>query len=198
MISEIAYQLVKNLSEDLSFIDKWVGLVIPMRKMIEKKEKIFPVSYNLKMDCDVSQYIDLVPDSTKSSICYCEKINEITFEQLRKNYFIASTDLRIVLWYNLNRITEGDYIDEGIMAANLLAKIPRTLSNSLFTYVSSVNIFPSGVMTGAMIFSKYTYEEVRTQFVTHPYGAVAVDVNVLYVINKCVEELTPGLKCNVI
>jgi hypothetical protein len=53
-------------------------------------------------------------------------------------------------------------------------------------------------MTGALIFSKYTYEEVRTQFVTHPYGAVAVDVNIQYVINKCVEELIPGLKCNVI
>jgi len=194
MITEIAYQLVKNLS----FIDKWVGLAIPMRKMIEKKEKIFPVAYNIDPNCDVSEYTDLVPDSKKSAICYCEKINEITFEQIRKNYFIASTDLRIVLWYNLNRITEGDYIDEGIMAANLLAKIPRTLSNSLFTYVSSVNIFPSGAMTGALIFSKYTYEEVRTQFVTHPYGAVAVDVNIQYVINKCVEELIPGLKCNVI
>ena len=195
MISEIAYQLIKDLSTKLSFTDKWAGLVVPMRKMVDKKEKILPVIVQAHTDCDYSDYMDLVPDSTKGSIMYAEKIGDIELTQIRPNYFMANANLRIVVWYNLNRITAGVFVDEGVIASNVLSHIPRSLSNSLFDYVKSVNIFPSGVVTGAEIFSKYTYDEVRTQFVTFPFGAVAVDVNIQYLINKCALTLIPSEVC---
>ena len=195
MISEIAYQLISHIAGHLQFTDKWAGLVVPMKKSVNKIEKILPVSMPNPDRCDESDYMDLVPDSTKTSIMYCERIGEVALDMIRKEYYIASADLRVVLWYNLNRMTEGLFVDEGIVASNLIAAIPKRLADNLFTYVTRVNIYPSTVTTGAEIFNKYTYDEVRTQFVTFPYGAVAVDVNIQYVINKCAENLIEDLKC---
>jgi hypothetical protein len=148
MIKEIAYELIKSLANSVSFIDKWVGLVAPMRKLVDKKEKVFPVHINLDRSCDYSDYTSLVPDSTKTSICYCEKLDDTTFEPLTNNVWLCSVRLRIVLWYNLDRINGGVNMDEGIIAGVLLANIPRTLTNSLFTYVKNVNIYVEGITIG--------------------------------------------------
>lgn len=195
MINEIAYELVKDLAGKLQFADKWAGLVVPMRKMDGKIERIIPAAMPNLDNCDNSDYIDLIPDSTKTSIMYVERIGDIELEPINKNYWMASANLRFVLWYNLNRITEGNYVDEGVIASNLLSWFPRSLHDDLFTYVKSVNIFVEGAITGAEIFQKYTYEEVKNQFVTHPYGAVAININVKYTLNRCAETLLNHVKC---
>ena len=196
MITEIAHELVKSLSTSVPFIDKWAGLVKPMKKMVDKKEKTFPVHHNTATTCSMDDYTALVPDSTKTSVCYVEKLSDMTVEEVRRNYYRVSVPLRIVLWYNLDRINEGNYIDESIIASNVLSQIPRSLPNSLFTYSKSVNIFPTGITTGADLFTNYTYDEVRTQYVTHPYGAVGIDIEVIYIIVNCADTLIPSLKCN--
>jgi len=195
MISEIAYQLVKYLSTKIDFMDKWAGLVVPMRKMDGKVEKIFPASMLNLDNCDNSDYVDLIPDSKKTSICYVEKIGNPEILEIHKNYSLVSANIRLILWYNLNRISEGNFIDEGVVAANLFSQIPKTLSNNLFTYVANVNLFPSGFVTGAEMFIRYTYEEVKNQFITHPYGAVGIDINVQYTVSNCVTMIDPALKC---
>lgn len=196
MISEIAKELVNVLFTDVLFVDKVAGLVMPMKKMVNKVEKIFPVEVRTQTTCDLSDFTDLVPDSTKKCIVYCEKLTDIQFVEYKPSYFINTADLRLVVWYNLDRITEGVYIDEGILANNILANLPKRLSDSLFTYVRKVMISPIRVVTGNEIFTKYSYDEVRTQFMTFPYGAFAIDVNVQYVMNTCAFELIPELKCN--
>lgn len=203
MITEIAYQIVKNLSEKVAFIDKWAGLVMPMKKSVNKVEKTMPVAIKIDLPCAnnectgyvSSDYMDLVPDSNKKSVCYIEQVGDITLEQLRKNVYLASANLRVVLWYNLNHITEGEYLDEGVIAYNLLSNIPYKLTDDLFVYSQNVNISVNGTTSGADIFSKYSYDEVRTQFVTFPYGAIAIDLNVTYTINKCAFNLIPLAKC---
>lgn len=198
MISEIANQLVLNLYSNLAFADKVAGLVKPLKKSVNKIEKVFPVAINNISDCNTSIYMDLVPNDTKASIIYCEQIGDIAFEEPRPNYWILSATLRLVCWYNLNRITEGLFIDEGIIVNNLLSKLPKRLPDSLFTYVRNVMLTPERVVLGSDIFSKYTYDEVRTQFMTFPYGAFAIDVNVQYVMNKCAETLVPEAACGII
>jgi len=195
MISEIAYQLVKSVVNSVTFIDKWGGLVMPMKKSVNKIEKVLPVFVNSKDTCNVSDLMDLVPDSTKKSICYCEKITDVRLEYLNANTFLANADLRVILWYNLNLTHNGDYLDEGVLAHNIISNLPNRLSNTLFAYCKNVHIYPIGSTSGADLFSKYSYDEVRTQFVTFPYGAIAIDVNVQYTINSCAADLTPESAC---
>lgn len=195
MISEIANQLVTSLLSTVQFADKVAGLVMPMHKMVNKIDKVLPVAMNAKSVCNVSDYMDLVPDSTKASIIYCEKIGDINFEQYRPNYWICTGNLRLVVWYNLNLITEGQFVDEGVVANNVISQLPRRLNDNLFTYVKSVMVIPTGVVTGSEIFSRYSYDEVRTQFMTFPYGAFAIDIEVQYVLNKCANTLIPESAC---
>lgn len=195
MISEIAYQLVKHVVDSTKFIDKWGGLVVPMKKSVNKVEKVLPVFINAKYTCNISDLMDLVPDSTKKSICYCEKLNDVKLEYLNANTFLANADLRVVLWYNLNLTHNGDYLDEGVLAYNIISNLPKKLSNDLFAYCKNVRIYPIGSVSGADIFSRYSYDEVRTQFVTFPYGAIAIDVNVQYTINTCAVDLVPDSAC---
>lgn len=179
MITEIAYQLIKYLSERVSYIDKWTGIVIPMHKSIAGVDKVIPMSIQTPTDCDVSVYMDLVPDSSKLSVCYCEKQNDVSFEQ-HSGYLLATQQIRIVLWYNLAKINEGKYLDEGTIIANLITNLPKSLPNSLFTNVKNVRLITIGSSSGSSLFNKYTYNEVKDQYVTFPYGAVAVDVEVFY------------------
>jgi hypothetical protein len=195
MISEIANELVNSLLSTVQFADKVAGLVMPMHKMVNKIDKVLPVAMNTKTNCNVSDYMDLVPDSTKKSIIYCEKIGDINFEQYRPNYWLCSAQLRLVVWYNLNLITEGNFVDEGVVAVNVLSQLPKSLDDTLFDYVSRVKIYPVGVVTGSEIFNRYSYDEVRTQFMTFPYGAFAIDVDIQYVLNKCAETLIPSPAC---
>lgn len=195
MISEIAQQLVNTFVSSVPFADKVAGLVIPLRKMDNKTEKIFPAAINTDKSCDYSTFTALVPDSSKKSIIYCEKIGDITLEQRTPNYWIANANLRLFCWYNLDLINEGQYIDEGVIIGNIITQIPRSLPDNLFTYVKKVRIYVDGVTTGSDLFLKYTYNEVKTQFMTFPYGAFAIDVSVQYVLNKCATTLFPLPTC---
>ena len=196
MISEIATKLTQSLLMSVQFADKVAGLVVPMRRMVNKIEKVFPVAYNTPSDCDSSVYADLVPDSSKTSIIYCEKIGDVVMEQALRNVWITTATLRLVCWYNLDRINEGQSVDEGNVANNVLSQLPKRLPDAWFLYVRSVILNPVRVIFGADIFSKYTYDEVRTQFLTLPYGAFAIDIEVQYIMNKCAITLGHDLNCN--
>jgi len=195
MISEIATQLTNTFLSSVQYADKVAGLVTPMKKMVNKVEKTFPVAINTPTTCNMSVFTDLVPDSSKKSIIYCEKVGEMLMESLNINFWIVNARLRLICWYNLDLINEGNYVDEGVVADNLLSQIPRSLPNSSFTYVSNVRLYPQSVISGAEIFSKYTYDEVKDQYITHPYGAFAINIDVQYVLNKCAETLLTSPKC---
>jgi hypothetical protein len=194
MITNIAYELIKDISTRISYIDKWAGLVVPMKQNIAGIVKVIPVAIQTPTTCDVSDYMDLVPDSTKMSICYCEKLGEPMLEP-RAGFFISTQNLRIILWYNLNRMTAGQYLDEGVITANIISQIPKVLSNSLFTNVKNVRISVISNSSGADLFNKYTYNEVKDQFVTFPYGAISVDVSAMYTLSLCDAILDPTVGC---
>ena len=196
MISEVAYQLMSVLAGKVLFFDKWGGIVVPLRKSVNGTEKVFPVFQRTPSDCDKSVFMDLVPDSSKTSIAYIEVLSEPTFEPLYRSVWLVSTSLRVVVWYNLDRIAQGLYLSGDAPSADVLTQMPRSLPNSALQYCKNVQIYPVGFKQGASLFDAYTYDEVRTQFVTHPYGACAVDVDVQYTISQCATTITPELKCN--
>ena len=185
MIDKIAYELVKSISTNVGFIDKWAGLVKPMRKMVQKTEKVFPVAISTPSNCDQSDYTALVPDDTKRSVAYIEMIQSPTVDVIRHGSRQLSAQLRLVVWYNLDRITAGKYVSEDMLVDQIFRSLPRRLNNSLFNGASQVHVMSTGVTYGAEVVSQYTYNEVKSQFVTHPYGIFAIDLDVWYITTYC-------------
>lgn len=185
MIDKIAYELVKSISTNVGFIDKWAGLVKPMRKMVQKTEKVFPVAISTPSNCDQSDYTALVPDDTKRSVAYIEMIQSPTVDVIRHGSRQLSAQLRLIVWYNLDRITAGKYVSEDMLVDQIFRSLPRRLNNSLFNGASQVHVMSTGVTYGAEVVSQYTYNEVKSQFVTHPYGIFAIDLDVWYITTYC-------------
>lgn len=125
MIDKIAYELVKSISTNVGFIDKWAGLVKPMRKMVQKTEKVFPVAINTPSNCDQSDYTALVPDDTKRSVAYIEMIQSPTVDVIRHGSRQLSAQLRLVVWYNLDRITVGKYVSEDMLVDQIFRSLPQ-------------------------------------------------------------------------
>jgi len=195
MIEEFAYQLMKAMAKSVTYSDKWAGLVVPMKKMVNKVEKIIPVAINSNFITNNSDYIDLVPNSTKMSIMYCERNGLTTTISESRNYSIMATRIRLVVWYNCNLMNAGEWIDEGVVATNFVNGLPRRFPNTDLTYIKNVALFNPLVVHGEDIFNKYTYDDVRTQFMTFPYGAFAVDVDIQYTHVKCAETIIPTPDC---
>ena len=185
MIDKIAYEIVKSLSVNVDYVDRWTGLVRPMRKRVQNIEKVFPVAINTPENCNQSDYKALVPDNSKRSVVYVEKLGNPTVEMFRRHYKNMAAQLRIVCWYNLDMITEGAYVSEDVLVDKMLEKLPSRLSDSLFSGVSQVHIQPTSILYGAEIVSQYTYNEIKSQFVTHPYGIFAIDLDVWYISTHC-------------
>ena len=195
MIDKISYELVKNLASNVAFIDKWAGLVKPLRKKVQQTDKIFPVAINTPSNCDQNDYMALVPDSTKRSIVYVEQIGSAQVESITSHYEQMAATIRLVVWYNLDRITEGEYLSEDKLVDQILDWLPKRLSDSLFVGAKQVHLLPTGVVYGAEIVSAYTYNEIKTQFAMHPFGLFAIDLDVWYVTTHCSRGIVPAVGC---
>jgi len=189
MIDKIAYEIVKDLSTKVNFMDKWAGLVRPMRKKVQNADKVFPVAINTPSACSVSDYMDLVPDSTKRSIVYVEMIGNPVVDVVRHHSKQLSANLRLVVWYNLDLITEGQYVSEDILLDDIMDSLPASLSDSLFNGAQNVHFQITGIVYGTEIVSQYTYNEIKTQFGIHPYGMFAVDLDVWWIAVHCQPDI---------
>lgn len=195
MIDKISYEIVKAVAAGINFDDKWAGLTKPMRKQVASAEKIFPVAINTPTTCDQSDYTALVPDSTKKSVMFIEKIGNPVVDIYRTNYKHISQTIRLVVWYNLDLITEGKYISEDVLTDQVLDHLPKRLSDSLFDGAKQVHILPTGIIYGTEIFNAYTFNEIKTQFGIFPYGVFAVDLDVWYIQTHCQDKLDIGEGC---
>lgn len=185
MIDKIAYEIVKNLSANVNFFDKWAGLVRPMRKKVQNVDKTFPVAINTPSNCSQSDYVSLVPDSSKKSIVYIEMVNAPVVDVQRHHSKQMSATLRLVVWYNLDLITAGQYVSEDILVDQVMDFMPNMLSNTLVNGAQSIHIQPNTIIYGTEIVSQYTYEEIKSQFGTHPYGIFAIDLDVWWIAVHC-------------
>ncbi len=102
-----------------------------------------------------------------------------------RSYKMLSAQLRLIVWYNLDLITAGEYISEDVLTDQVLDWIPKRMADSLFVGVKQVHFIVTGVQYGTDIVSQYTYNEIKTQFATHPYGMFAVNLDVWYINTHC-------------
>jgi hypothetical protein len=195
MIDNISDRIIQYIANQISYIDHYAGLVKPMRKMDGKKEKVFPVALNTLDDCSPNDYKALVPDSSKSCIAYLELIRTPIVTTNRAAFSLMESSLSLVIWYNLDKINKGEHMSYDTILADILKILPRTIANQVGSTSRNVNIAFTGIRSGSEIVRAYTYEEVKTQYNTHPYGIFAIDFDVWWTEVLCAVPITPESGC---
>ena len=186
---------------EATWIDKTAGLVSSVT--IETRgpdnttiEKTFPVACCVTAkDCKSGAYNELMPDSKYKSVLYFED-KGITFKESRGAFKYYTSNLRLVGWLNINKIlgTECNCAQTCNYAAVIVAEIIRALP----VHASHISPF-SHVLTEiteqeprtSAIFSKYTYDEVHSQYLMAPYDYFALNLKTDFAICLNGNALTP-------
>jgi hypothetical protein len=195
MVNLIVDQIVTGLKLDLSFTDKITGIVKPAKIDIAGVIKTFPVAYNTDpTTCNDSELLDYVPDDKKISIIYFEdRGTQMNRMENQSVYFTANFTL--VCWFNYKRLA-GNMTNTSLITGNILKYLPVVIGN--ITPLIGVVLSVTGEQdnTGG-VFSKYTYIEEQSQFITYPYGYVALDMSAEFSVRReCFEDIeTQELSC---
>lgn len=186
MIDIVLDKIMQTLADSVYFFDRTAGLVRPQSVEVQKKKKVFPVYINTPTTCSPNDYFDLVPNSSKQAVSYFE-LNGNPDVQFFKYYSIINQPVRLVVWYNLNKITAGDYLENGSLAQSVLSEFPYTMPDSDFvgTQISKVITTFNGMVQAQDLFKQYTYDEVKNQYLTFPYGAFGLDFTIQFVGARC-------------
>jgi hypothetical protein len=182
--------IVVGYIDGLSWIDKLAGMTqiakINQRSGETAVSKTFPISCQMAFDnsCADECYEDLMPNSKYKSVVYFED-GGFTFSRQEGNKMYYESSIRLVAWLNYKLIgeggcgTTGDFI---IDILKVLPDIPVNVGNMLGFRVWMASQVPRGFE----IFSKYTFDEPRTQLLMLPYDYFALDLKAtFYIIPDC-------------
>jgi hypothetical protein len=184
-------ELVKDYLTGASFADKMAGLVQAMRITMtdsdnNRIEKTYPVSCLYTYDeCKNGKYAELIPNSKYNSILYFED-NGVSFGDREGRYINVESRLKLVCWANLKKLNKGDY-NSANMIAEILYLLPAHPVQSTIYRNLSIEITGQDIRN-AGIFSKYTYNELQTQFLMYPFDYFSLNLTVNYkIIPQCYE-----------
>ena len=192
MIQTIVNYLKDNYLQ-LPFVDTLGGVITVLRQSLpvdggKTKVNIFPAVLNEdKQECNnFSEYIAMIPDSTKKGMIYFEAQNVSITKSDYHNYK-ASCKVKLIFWCNLNKINKA-YINADIIMMKIMSAIPQRIAN-IGNY-DSVNFNFLGNSKTASLFSAYTYKEEERQYLMFPYDYFALDYEITWNCNnKCFDEV---------
>lgn len=200
MINDIG-QILKSRLTTLQFIDKLGGVV----RVVTKNEtdsngrvvrKSFPVDCDVTNDdCLAGKYVDLVPNSKYLSVAYFEDqgIRPVT-QDVKDFTFVAS--LKLICWLNLKKLGKSNCSNSALAYLNILKVFPTSYFNQTINNVpySRIIIKPDGQdIKSPQIFSQYTYEEEKTQYLMYPFDYFSMNIDVQFTIAAaCVPDWTNG------
>ena len=197
-MNEKIASILKSKIETLPFIDKIAGLVRPVKIEVMgpneiKVPKTYPISSDISSElCIDGQYKDLIPDSKYLSIIYFED-NGITLTARNNRWVSFNSRLTLVCWLNLKMIFECQiYTGSTQCILSILAELPEIpFSEDIYIEIRIVAV--SEVPKSNAIFSKYTYDEIKTQYLLYPYDYFALNMSIDFKINlACVEQFKLG------
>lgn len=188
MVNLIVDQIVTGLKLDLSFVDKITGIVKPASVDVGGVTKTFPIAYNTDpTTCDDSQLLDYVPDSSKISIIYFEDRGTSMTRMGNQSVYFTS-NFTLICWYNYKRLTPN-MTNPSLIVGNIIKYLPLVMGNISPLIGVVLSVTGQQDNTGG-VFSKYTYIEDQSQFITYPYGYLALDLQAEYSVRKeCFEEI---------
>lgn len=185
-MNEAIADIIRDYISDLSFIDKLAGLVkavtVEMRAPDNTTvQKTFPVACCVTADdCKTGAYNDLVPDSRYKTVIYFED-RGTSFVRSQGPMKYYTSNLRLVCWININKITEATCKEENpcTYAAHLIVDIIRHLPTHPVN-VSPFSLVYHEVVSEAIrsndIFAAYSYDELHAQYLMSPYDYFALDI----------------------
>jgi len=180
------------------WLDKISGLVAAIS--IEQRGpdnttviKTFPVACCVSADdCKEGAYNDLMPNSAYKSVIYFED-KGIRFTSARGKFKYYTSNIRLVGWLNIAKILGTDCGSEipctyaAHVVAEIIRAIPQFPANiSPFAQVIS-EVIDQEPRSNA-IFSRYSYNEVHSQYLMAPYDYFALNIRTDFAI--CLDENT--------
>lgn len=189
MVNLIVNEIVTILENNLSFVDKITGIVKTAELSdAEGNIKTFPIAYNTNpTTCNDSELLDYVPDSTKMSIIYFEDRGS-SVTGCDQNSILWRASFTLVCWFNYKLIDE-DMIDSALITANIIKYLPGNMGN--IPPLTAVLLDVSGQQPNdGSVFAKYSYSEPISQYITYPYGYVALDLTADFRLRTdCIEDI---------
>jgi hypothetical protein len=188
MNTKIAQIIIAQI-EDLVWIDRIAGLTQVARYNItaDKIEKRFPIACAMEYaEClKTGTYDMLTPDSGRKSVVYFEDYG-VNFTKLDGRKIWLDSRIRLVGWLN-HRKLGGDCGDTYRYILDIISRIPTQPFRS-DEYYSVMITMASQAVRDISIFSKYTYDEKKTQLLMYPFDFFAIDFRtVFFVLSECVE-----------
>ena len=175
--------IIKGYIDDLTFVDKIAGLVSTQYMTIEGVTKSYPVACCVPDACKIGDYNDLSPNSKYKSVIYFED-GGVSFVRAQGNFKYYQSRLRLVGWLNVKSIlgeecdaSQCTYSSHAIMdIIRLLPEFPQNIAPFTRVYMEVT----SQAIRDKAIFSKYTYNELQTQYLMSPYDYFSLDITTTF------------------
>lgn len=189
MVNIIVNKIVQDLKLDLPFVDKITGIVKTAKIKVADLVKTIPVALNTDVTtCNDSQLLDYVPDSTKMSIIYFED-RGTTMNKMENSSIYFTSNFTLVCWFNYLKIDQT-LTNTSQITGNLIKYLPEIMGN-ISPLIGVVLSITGERANDGGVFSKYSYYEEISQYITYPYGYVALDLQAEYHVRKeCIPDIT--------
>lgn len=181
---------------DCDFVDKIGGLVQTVYENVidkdgNKVQKAYPISCTFTAeDCKTGLYNEFAPDSKYKTVIYFED-GGLTYNSRQGAFVCYTSNLKLVCWIN-TALYKADWCGVGIpctVSAEIIKKIlccfPLQPVN-ITPFVRFSPVIVSEDVRSNSIFSKYTYNELQTQYLLYPYDFFALNIRTDFCI--CVED----------
>ena len=187
MLYKIARKITTDYLDSLSFADRTGGLVRLMNDN-RKAEKSYPIEVNQDKVLGDNQYMRrLVPNSNLTSLMYWEMGSPPTAIENHNAYTIMEASLKLVCWFNYQKVDPDMYSPE-YLVATIADAIPFSIGSE--GCISTITCSYEGEDENkGDIFSAYTYNEPETQFFKYPYEYFVLNFDISYrVVRNCQDE----------
>ena len=183
--------IIKNKISGLDFVDKISGLVsaqsISVKNGDDNVTKTYPVACcTTADDCKSGAYNDLCPNSDYKTVIYFED-EGCTLVKTEGRFQYWESSVTLVCWINVAKIL-GDACSTGAtctLSSEFIVDIIRELPEfpqNIFPF-AQVKIEVEGqTIRSNSIFSKYTFDELQTQYLMAPYDYFALDIKTSFAI----------------
>lgn len=193
--------ILRDRIKDLPFVDLISGVVRtqvynnagPNNKKLTIK---MPVSIDaIGANCEGKE-VAMLPDTKRKSVIYFEENGISTYGMTRRNQY--ASNIRLVCWLNRANVSSDMYTQIGTAEAQIIDRLTRfanPLNAGIFTRLtcSLVRVVPQN----DTIFSKYTYDEQRRQYLSPPYDFFAIDLRAQFIVSAaCLSGSWSGTTCS--
>jgi len=201
MNTTIASYLKDQILADVTWADRVVGMVrtLTFEQVPDGGAKIvkrIPISCDLQAsqrDCISNKQHHVVPDQKLQALIYFEDGGASPTDRSTRGIIMTST-IKLICWLNLNRLGQTSCSASAlaeIQLIELLDRLPPVNLNAAYGVpLNGVKVVQISVdQKDARIFSKYTYDESKSQYLIYPYDYFALTLRVQFEVPRgCVDN----------